>query len=127
MHGFAAPLGGMFAAPHGAVCAALLPAVLRVNARALAARAPDEPAPARRYRRARRRCSPVDPTPRPTTDVTWVDELRRTLEIPGLARYGMTPTKIPELVTKARAASSMKANPLPLTDDELTEIAATSL
>ena len=40
VHGFAAPLGGMFAAPHGAVCAALLPAVLRVNARALAARAP---------------------------------------------------------------------------------------
>src|SRR6185503_18128681 len=41
VHGFAAPLGGMFAAPHGAVCAALLPAVLRVNTRALAARAPD--------------------------------------------------------------------------------------
>ena len=44
VHGFAAPLGGMFAAPHGAVCAALLPAVLRVNLRALAARAPDSPA-----------------------------------------------------------------------------------
>ena len=39
--------GGMFEAPHGAVCAALLPAVLRVNARALAARAPDSPALAR--------------------------------------------------------------------------------
>ena len=51
VHGFAAPLGGMFAAPHGAVCAALLPAVLRVNARALAARAPDS--------RARARCREI--------------------------------------------------------------------
>ena len=43
VHGFAAPIGGMFDAPHGAVCAALLPAVLRVNARALAARAARQP------------------------------------------------------------------------------------
>ncbi|MFN8096106.1 MAG: iron-containing alcohol dehydrogenase [Vicinamibacteria bacterium] len=31
VHGFAAPVGGLFAAPHGAACAALLPAVMRVN------------------------------------------------------------------------------------------------
>jgi hypothetical protein len=39
----------------------------------------------------------------------------------------MTAARIPELVTKARAASSMKGNPLPLTDAELVEIAAASL
>jgi alcohol dehydrogenase class IV len=38
-HGFAAPVGGMFPAPHGAVCAALLPHVMQVNIRALRARA----------------------------------------------------------------------------------------
>src|ERR1043166_521823 len=37
--GFAAPLGGMFSAPHGAVCAALLPHVMNVNVRALRQRA----------------------------------------------------------------------------------------
>jgi alcohol dehydrogenase class IV len=31
VHGFAAPIGGMFAAPHGAVCAALLPHVMKSN------------------------------------------------------------------------------------------------
>ena len=38
VHGFAAPIGGAFRAPHGAVCAALLPAVVAVNLRALRAR-----------------------------------------------------------------------------------------
>jgi len=59
--------------------------------------------------------------------IEWVAELGRALEVPGLARYGMTAARIPELVAKARVASSMKGNPLPLTDDELAEIAATSL
>jgi alcohol dehydrogenase class IV len=125
VHGFAAPLGGMFAAPHGAVCAALLPAVLRVNAGAVAARAPDGVAHARLRELAtmltgRDGASIGD-------GIDWVSALCRALEVPGLARYGMTAKKIPELVAKARVASSMKGNPLPLTDDELGEIAATSL
>jgi alcohol dehydrogenase class IV len=39
----------------------------------------------------------------------------------------VTEADVPRLVEKARAASSMKANPLPLTDEELTEIARRSL
>ncbi|HEY7375755.1 MAG TPA: iron-containing alcohol dehydrogenase [Polyangia bacterium] len=125
VHGFAAPLGGMFAAPHGAVCAALLPAVMRVNAGALAARAPTSAA------RARTREVAAMLTGRAEASVDdgldWITSLCRTLEIPGLARYGMTAERIPELVVKARAASSMKGNPLPLTEDELAEIARASL
>ena len=37
VHGFAAPIGGMFDAPHGAVCAAVLPHAFAVNKRAVAA------------------------------------------------------------------------------------------
>src|SRR5262245_26642329 len=39
VHGFAGPVGGRFGAPHGAVCAALLPHVMAANIRALDARA----------------------------------------------------------------------------------------
>ena len=39
VHGFAAPIGGMFDAPHGAVCAALLGPVMVANVAALRARA----------------------------------------------------------------------------------------
>src|SRR5678816_3584886 len=35
VHGFSGPIGGMFPAPHGAICAALLPHVMAVNIRAL--------------------------------------------------------------------------------------------
>lgn len=125
VHGFAAPLGGMFSAPHGAVCAALLPAVLRVNARALAARAPDGIGLARFRELAAMLTGRADASI--DDAVAWTAALCRTLQIPGLARYGMTRERIPELVGKARAASSMKGNPLVLTDEELAEIAATSL
>src|SRR5258705_8056948 len=48
VHGFAGPIGGMFPAPHGAVCAALLPHVVEANLRALRSRAPESGA-LRRY------------------------------------------------------------------------------
>jgi alcohol dehydrogenase class IV len=125
VHGFAAPLGGMFSAPHGAVCAALLPAVLRVNARALAARAPGSPA----LPRLREVAALITGRAGATIDegVAWISDLVAALQVPGLARHGLSPARIPELVTKARVASSMKGNPLPLTDDELAEIATASL
>ena len=120
MHGFAAPLGGMFAAPHGAVCAALLPAVLRVNLRALAARAPDS---TRRCARFRELAALLTGRPDAAADdgIAWVDGAvpRAGDPRPRPLRADARPT-IPALVAKARVASSMKGNPLPLTDEELT-------
>lgn len=125
VHGFAAPVGGMFDAPHGAVCAALLPATLDVNLRALRARAPEHPALPRFAEVAALLTGRSDA--RAEDALTWVEELCRALGVPGLGRYGMTEADVPLLVTKARAASSMKANPLALTDAELTEIATRAL
>jgi alcohol dehydrogenase class IV len=127
VHGFAAAVGGMFGAPHGAVCAALLPHVLGVNLRALRAREPAHPTLARMLELAHLL------TGAPLRDIvaddgiTFVVELCRTLDIPGLGRYGMTAADIPELVEKAKSASSMKGNPLPLSERELTEIAERAL
>jgi alcohol dehydrogenase class IV len=125
VHGFAAPVGGMFEAPHGAVCAALLPATLDVNLRALRTRAPEHPALPRFQEVAALLTGRADA--RAEDGITWVKELCAALAVPGLGRYGLTEAEVPQLVTKARAASSMKANPLPLTDAELTEIATRSL
>ncbi|HXY38498.1 MAG TPA: iron-containing alcohol dehydrogenase, partial [Vicinamibacteria bacterium] len=125
VHGFAAPVGGMFDAPHGAACAALLPAVVRVNTRALAEREPDSPG-LRRYREAA-----AIVTGRPDAAVSdlvaWVEAQVRALQVPGLAHWGASRADLPALVAKARAASSMKGNPIVLTGDELDEIATASL
>lgn len=116
VHGFAAPLGGMWRAPHGAVCAALLPGVMRMNVAALSARAPDSPALSR-YRE-------LDTILGQGVDAsTWVADLTRALGIAGLASVGMTDADVPLLVEKAKVASSMRGNPIALTDDELEEIA----
>ncbi|WP_375766823.1 iron-containing alcohol dehydrogenase [Archangium gephyra] len=124
VHGFAAPVGGMFEAPHGAVCAALLPATLEVNLRALRARAPSHPALPRFQEVAVLLTGRADATAE--DGISWVRELCQALGVPGLGRHGLTEADVPRLVSRAKAASSMKANPLPLTDEELTEIALRS-
>jgi alcohol dehydrogenase class IV len=125
VHGFAAPAGGMFAAPHGAVCAALLAPAMEVNLRALSARAPDHPSRLRIRHVAALLTG--DETASADDGIAWLRELCATLAVPGLAHYGMTKANVPDLVEKAKRASSMRANPIELTDGELTEIALRSL
>ena len=121
VHGLAAPMGGMFDAPHGAVCAALLPSTLEVNLRALRSRAPAHPS----LPRFQEVAALLTGRPEASAEegIAWVRELCRALDVPGLGRYGLTEADVPRLVARARTASSMKANPLALTDEELTEIA----
>jgi len=52
----------------------------------------------------------------------WAAALAKELEIPKLSEYGVTREDIPVIVEKSKNASSMKGNPVVLTDDELTEI-----
>jgi alcohol dehydrogenase class IV len=66
VHGFAGPIGGSFAAPHGAICAALLPHVMAANIRALRQRAPDSAAIAA-LRSRWRGCLPAMHRPRRMT------------------------------------------------------------
>jgi alcohol dehydrogenase class IV len=120
VHGFAGPLGGMFSAPHGAVCAALLAPATRVNLQALRARAPQDRALAR-YDEAARLCLGSESA---TADDLpgWLAGLTASLGIPGLAAYDIAEADFAEIIPKSAAASSMKANPIVLTHEELAEI-----
>jgi alcohol dehydrogenase class IV len=119
VHGFAGPIGGMFPAPHGAVCAALLPHVMATNLRALRERAPGSET-LRRYEEIGRL---LTGNIQATADdgVKWVSELVRLLRIPGLRTYSLRENDVGEVVSKATNASSMKANPIALTTEELAE------
>ena len=119
VHGFAAPLGGMFPVPHGTACARLLPSVAQVNVRALRARQPNAPAIARYDEMAR--IVTGKPDARAEDAVVWLRELVDELEVPRIATYGMREEDIPVVAAAARQASSMQGNPIVLTDDELAE------
>jgi len=125
VHGFAAPVGGMFPAPHGAVCAALLPHGMEVNIRALRARVPESES-LRRYEEVARILTGY-PTATAEDGVEWVRGICEELSIPPLSSYGISEPDIPVLVEKASKASSMKPNPIVLTPDELREVLTRAL
>jgi alcohol dehydrogenase class IV len=118
VHGFAAPIGGMFEAPHGAVCAALLPHVMAANLKAL----PKE----NRYIQTARLLT-GNPQATAQDAIQWVKNLVQTLKIPGLSAYAITEEDFPAITKKARTASSMKANPVSLDDDQLSGILQAAL
>jgi alcohol dehydrogenase class IV len=120
VHGFAAPLGGRFPAPHGAICAAILPYGMEINLRALRARAPQSEA-LRRYEEVARLLTGRSDAAA-EDGIAWTHGICRELEIPPLKAYGMTEQDVPALTTEAAKASSMKGNPLPLTPGELQEV-----
>uniref|UniRef100_Q01ZQ1 Iron-containing alcohol dehydrogenase n=1 Tax=Solibacter usitatus (strain Ellin6076) TaxID=234267 RepID=Q01ZQ1_SOLUE len=123
VHGFAAPIGGMFDAPHGAVCAALLPHAMDINVEAVAARQPHRLV---RFTEVARLLTRM-PHATAGDGVEWLAALCRRLEIPPLRAYGITDADIPALVEKAAQASSMKGNPVVLTTEELREIVSRAL
>jgi alcohol dehydrogenase class IV len=125
VHGFAAPLGGLFPIPHGTACARLLAPVTAANVAALRARSPDSPSLARYDEVAR--ILTGDPTARAGDAVAWIRDLVAELDLPGLAEFGMGEGDLAEVVGKAQRASSMKGNPVELTGAELTDVLRTAL
>jgi alcohol dehydrogenase class IV len=125
VHGFAAPIGGARPAPHGAVCARMLPVVMEVNIKSLREREPNSPC-IERYRQVARLVT-GDGLAEPEAGVHWIYNLREQLMIPPLSSYGFTQGDIADLVEKASQASSIKGNPLKLTRQEMEHILLQSL
>lgn len=117
VHGFAGPIGGRFPAPHGAICAALLPHVMEINVQALSQRQPKSE-PLRRYRELAQLLTGKAQA-QAQDGITWVRQLVSELQIPPLRTYGLSRASTAELVAQALKASSMKANPIALTPEEL--------
>jgi alcohol dehydrogenase class IV len=125
VHAFAAAVGGTWKAPHGAICAAVLPHAIEVNVEALRRRPPANTA-LRRYDEIARL---LTRQPHAIADdaVLWIANLCDRLEIPPLRAYGVTEADIPDLSETAARTSSMKGNPIQLTAEEIREIAHRAL
>lgn len=120
VHGLAGPIGGAFDAPHGAVCARLLPLVVRTNLAALRARAPASPSLPRFDEVARLLTG--DPRASADDGAAWLERLVDDLHVPALCSYGVSTAAVTDLTRRGAAASSMKGNPLELRPDELETI-----
>lgn len=120
VHGFAGVIGGMFEAPHGAICARLLPIVMRTNYEALKKRQPESDI-LRRFDEVA--CLLTgNSNAQALEGIAWLETLIKDLSIPPLSAYGMRGVDIPEVAEKSARASSMKGNPIPLTTEELETI-----
>ena len=120
VHGLAAPLGGMFSAPHGALCGCLLPHVMQANIQALLSRSQNSPA-LTRYREVGNIFSEGTSTD-PMDAVKLLKDLCGRLQIPNLTELGVRPESFSTLIEKAQAASSTKGNPIELTTNEFISI-----
>ncbi len=125
VHGLAAPLGGRWKAPHGALCATVLPHGMAANVAALRARAPRHPALGRYAAIARLLTGRNEALAEDGID--WVRGLCVEFNIPALRAWGVTEADLPGVVEKAARASSMQANPLLLTSEELLAVIAAAL
>ncbi|HEU6439354.1 MAG TPA: iron-containing alcohol dehydrogenase [Terriglobales bacterium] len=128
VHGLASPLGAQFAIPHGVACGATLVAATRVNITALEARDQGNRALGRYAVAGRLFTSRADIDDREARSflVSALGSLTARLGVPRLSAFGITESSIPALVADSRG-SSMKTNPIVLTDEEIGAILRASL
>lgn len=125
VHGFAGVLGGMYPAPHGAVCGRLLPAVMKINVSALRERSGGD-LYLERYTEVARMLT-GNPYAAAEDGVAWVEDLVDRLELAHLGEYGVDPNEFPAVIERSKKSSSMKGNPIELLDEELVTILQVSL
>jgi alcohol dehydrogenase class IV len=120
VHGLASPIGGMIASPHGSICARLLPIVFEANIKALQ----DLPTGSNTMNRFREvaRLLTGDPTSNPEDGVEWIWNVCNYVKILPLGQLGLNPTFFPAIISKAQQSTSMKGNPVSLSNKELIDI-----
>ena len=136
VHGLASPLGAQYPIPHGVACGATLAAATRINIAAMESRDPGNRA-LRRYADVGRLLAGVaagaDAAGAAAAHrraraalVSTLESLTARLAVPRLSAFGIAESSIPALVADSRG-SSMKTNPIVLTDEEIGEVLRASL
>jgi len=122
VHGLASPLGAYFPIPHGVVCGTLVADATRVNIAAMLDRAPGHPA-LEKYAEVGRLLLGRSLNSEAAREllVSTLEDWTQRLAIPRLGTLGVSAEDIPRIVANSRG-SSMKTNPIVLTDEEIARI-----
>lgn len=118
VHGFAAAIGGMYPnLRHGQICAALLPASIRIN-RKVCSKDPELSSINQRFLE-------LDELAGENIKIPVEDKLEmlnRKLNIQSITGLGIKKDDYPAIIEKTKNSSSYKGNPTPLTNEELMKI-----
>ena len=123
VHGLASPLGAFFPIPHGVVCGTLVATCTAKNIEVMKKREPDNIA-LDRYARlgslfTHQHYPDNDSAHKALANLlmNWTN----TMALPTLSEYGITESDFDRIIANCRG-SSMKTNPIVLTDTEITDI-----
>ncbi len=125
VHGLAGVIGGTADVPHGIACAAVLPAVIEANVRALRSR-PDGGPVLDRYAEAARLLTGT-PSASVEDGLAWIRETLTLLASPGLGAFGIRPDQADDIAAGAARSSSMQGNPVALSHGDLRAILLQSI
>lgn len=119
VHGLASPLGAFFPIPHGVVCGTLVAEATRINIRAMKLREQRNLALGK-YAQIGRLLTKqnLNDAEAHIALVETLEDWTRRLRLPHLGNYRVTNADIPRIVTNSRG-SSMRTNPIELTDTEI--------
>ncbi|MBI5133026.1 MAG: iron-containing alcohol dehydrogenase [Rhodopseudomonas palustris] len=125
VHGLASPLGAFFPIGHGVVCGTLVAEATQVNVAALESRVPQHSALKKYAEVGRLLSGRVGASAAEDRDqlVCTLRDWTVRLSLPGLSSFGVAVDDFDRIVAASRG-SSMKSNPIVLTDDEVRSVVA---
>ncbi len=124
VHGFASPIGGMFSIPHGVICGALLAPVIEENIRNMISQVPFSEA-LTKYNRIGEIVSNLifeDIREGASRVIEYTQNMTKLLKIPKLSKYGLAEKFFEKIIEKVKQSSSIRYNPVALSDDSLYRI-----
>lgn len=123
VHGLASPLGAFYPIPHGVVCGTLVASATRINIRSMLAREPNNQALAKYLHVAEILCQKrfIDPQTAFSALIDLLTDWTNELALPPLSHYGLQETALDKVIVNCRG-SSMKTNPIVLSDEEIRQV-----
>jgi len=123
VHGLASPLGAFYPIPHGTVCGTLVASATQINIASMQEREPDNRALEKYAQAAEILCQKTfrNLESAHAELVQLLSDWTEDLELPRLSRYGVQEADLDKIVANSRG-SSMKTNPVVLTDQEIRQL-----
>jgi len=123
VHGLASPIGAFFEIPHGVVCGTLLSSATKINIDAMLERDPSNPALTKYANLANILCQKEfsDRSKAFQELIAMLESWTHKLQLKRLNEYQISEEDL-DKITKNSRGSSMKTNPIVLTDEEIKTI-----